>query len=229
MTTVTVPERGTTLALLRPYLESYAASLPVRRIAVVGNAPLPPSPERAAAIDSADLVIRCNSFSLDAPGEPACLGTRVSACVLAYVTRATPYTFRDYQNRAYLVPEVGQASDKLHAGLPPKLPASWPADLGSMGVPNDLLGMELVRGLGRPGDRRGAVPTTGTLAVAVAYHVFPEVPITVTGFSFLENRVQERWRHHSGGEVPVHPAHFIDREGALLESWVDEGRLTVLP
>jgi hypothetical protein len=224
-----LPERGTTLGLLRPYLESYAAHLPLRRVAVVGNKPLAPDAERAAAIDSADLVIRCNSFTLDDPGDPPCLGTRVNVCVIAFVTRITPYTFRDYTRRAYLVPEVGQAGDRVGGVLPPKLPPSWPADLGSMGVPNDMLGMELVRGMSRPGDKRGAVPTTGTLAVALAYHLFPDVEIDIAGFSFLENRAQQTWRHHVGAEVPVHPAHFIDREGALLQSWVDEGRLAVLP
>ena len=38
---------------VRPLAETYAQSLPVRRVAVVGNQPLAPSAERAAAIDSA--------------------------------------------------------------------------------------------------------------------------------------------------------------------------------
>ena len=39
--------------LLREYVEAYAVHRPVRSVAVVGNAPLAPDPERAAAIDSA--------------------------------------------------------------------------------------------------------------------------------------------------------------------------------
>jgi hypothetical protein len=35
--------------------------------------------------------------------------------------------------------------------------------------------------------------------------------------------------HQWGDESPVHPTHKIDREGALLQSWVDDGSAVFLP
>ncbi|WP_460604514.1 hypothetical protein [Jatrophihabitans fulvus] len=214
-------ERGVTADLLRPYLESYAAALPVRTVAVVGNAPLPPDPERAALIDSADLVLRCNSFVLDRPGEPPVVGTRTNVCVLAHVTNITPDVFRNYRDRAYLVPQVGH-SFRLGGPRAPALMMSWPPDLGSMPVPNDMLGLPVIQEMKRDGERRPAVPTTGTLAAAVARRVFPEARLIATGFSFVDNPHQATWSHRYGTVVPVHVAHLLDREGALMSQWVRE-------
>lgn len=219
---------GVTAGLLRPYLETFAASLPVRTIAVVGNAPLEPSEERVAAIEAADLVIRCNSFVLDEPGGEPVVGRRTNVCVLAYVTNITPDVFRNYRDRAYLVPQVGHAF-RLGGARAPALMMSWPKDLGSLPVPNDDLGLPVIQEMKRDGEQRPAVPTTGTLAAAVARRVFPEARLSATGFSFIDNPHQKRWKHRYGTEVPVHVAHLLDREGQLMKQWVQESGGALLP
>jgi len=222
------PTLGTTTALLRPYLEAYASSLPVRRVTVVGNAPLTPSAERVEIIENSDLVIRCNSLMLDRPGDEPTLGTKTNVVVLARVSLPTPFVFHDYRNRAYLVPEVGRPFP-VGKPLPPALFASWPHDLGNMPVPNDGLGLPLIQKMKETGDPRPAVPTTGTLAIAIGYHLFPEAETVITGFSFLHDRTQTSWQHHYGPTVPVHPAHLLDREGAILQEWVEEGHARYVP
>lgn len=216
------------VARLRGWIESYASTQPIRRVAVIGNAPLPPSAPRAELIDTSDLVIRCNSFVLDEPGALPCLGTRTNLVLLAKVTLITPSVFRDYRSRAYLVPEAGQARP-LGRRHPPVMPSSWPADLGQLPIPNDVIGLPLRRLLVGSEFAGAAVPTTGTLAAYLGYALFPDVRIDLIGFSFLHDRTQTTWRHHYGSEVPVHPAHLLDREGALLQAWVDDGRASYVP
>ena len=216
-----------TADLLTTYLESYASRLPVRTVAVVGNAPLAPSTERRDRIDAADVVIRCNSVMLDEPDAEPCLGTKTDIVLLAKVTRVTPYVFRDYARRAYLVPEAGQMR-ALGGKPPPVITPSWPADLGCVPVPNAGFAAALVAQLD-PGDGRYAVPTTGTLSAFVGYTVFPGAELMLTGFSFLHAPEQTEWLHHYGDASPVHEAHLLDRERALMQSWIDAGRAVYVP
>ena len=228
MSTALLGERTSRHDGLRPVrhlLEAYARRRPVSRIAIVGNAPLQPSRARAERIDSADLVIRCNSFVLDEPGAEPCLGRRVEAVVIARATLPSPYVFHRYRERAYLIPDVGNSYKRR----PEPVPASWPKDLGCLPIPNDVLGVPLFEYLGQRVGDRGVVPTTGTQAVFVARRVFPDAGVTLAGFSFIDERRQTRWKHHYGSDVPVHPAHPIDREGALLQSWIDDGPVQVAP
>ena len=53
--------------LLRDYASSDAEHQPVRKVTVVGNAPVHPDPARVEDIESSDLVIRVNSLALDEP------------------------------------------------------------------------------------------------------------------------------------------------------------------
>ena len=73
-------------AVLRDLMLAYARNRPVRKVAVVGNAPLPTEEARAEEIDTADLVIRVNSFVMDRPGEPRCQGGRVDVVVWNRIT-----------------------------------------------------------------------------------------------------------------------------------------------
>ncbi|MEJ7743625.1 MAG: hypothetical protein WKF73_14435 [Nocardioidaceae bacterium] len=78
------------LEVMANLVRAYADGPEVRHIAVVGNAPLSPSAERASCIDACNLVFRCNSFILDQPGEPAQQGRRVDVVVFNRGLRATP-------------------------------------------------------------------------------------------------------------------------------------------
>ena len=103
-------------AAMKSYLECYSSHLPVRRITVVGNAPLAPSQERRDIIDGSDLVFRCNSMVLDEPGDEPTLGTKTDVVVAARATRVTPWFFKDYPRRAYC---RSMASNYNHALRPP--------------------------------------------------------------------------------------------------------------
>jgi hypothetical protein len=214
-------------AAMKAYLESFASHLPVRRVAVVGNAPLEPSRRRQVLIDSSDLVFRCNSFVLDEPGQEPCLGTKTDVVVAAKVTRVTPWFFQDYRRRAYLVIDAGSTRVKM----PAPIPASWPDDLGAWLLSNRLFGLPIKLAMRPETDGRGAVPTTGTEAAYVAHELFPEAQIVLTGFSYLHDQDQQEWRHHwdRTGHVPVAPAHMLDREGAILRSWIEDGSAVFVP
>ncbi len=216
----------TSVAVLRRHLESYAVRTPVRRVVVVANAPLLPSAERAALIDSADLVFRCNSLVLDEPGDEPCLGRATHVVVLSRAARPTPWVFRDYRSRAYLVFEPGVT----RMAEPPRIPLHWPPDLGAWPVPNREFGLPL-RGRmqqERPG-RGSGVPTSGTLMAYVAHELFGGPELHLTGYSFITDREQTEWRHHWGSTAPVAPAHKLDAEGAILQSWLDDGTATYVP
>jgi hypothetical protein len=219
-------DRHAAKTALRRYLESYAARTPVRRVAVVANAPLPPSEERAALIDSADLVFRCNSMVLDEPGDPGCLGRATHVVVLARATRPTPWLFRDYRSRAYLVFEPGMTR---RANLP-RIPRHWPADLGAWPISNREFGLPLREMMQRARQKGpGGVPSSGTLMAHVAHELFGGPELYLTGYSFITDREQTEWRHHWGTTVPVHPSHKLDAEGAILQSWLDDGTATYIP
>jgi hypothetical protein len=204
---------------MRSYLECYASRLPVRRLTVIGNAPLQPSAERHDLIESSDLVFRCNSFVLDQPGDEPCLGTKTDVVVAAHVTRITPWFFENYTSRAYLVIDAGRMLNKD----PVFPPTSWPEDLGAWPISNRIFGGPLKVAIRPEREGRGAVPTTGTEAAYVAHKLFPEAQIVLTGFSFLHDPEQKEWAHQWGDVCLVHPSHLLDREGAILQSWVDEG------
>jgi hypothetical protein len=211
-------------AELGDLMATYAARRPVRKIAVVGNAPLEPSAERAAAIDAADLVIRCNSFVLDAPEGPRYTGTRVHIVLLNKSTRVTPWVFHEYRKRGYLLTQGGYTRFRWLRGTP----SHWPADLGALPLPNKAV-VDRLNDLLLPERAPGTlIPTTGMLSVFLARDCFPGAELVTTGYSFLKNREQTEWAHHLGGTVPVHDAHRIDLEGALLESWITEGSISFL-
>lgn len=206
-------------------LAAYAERQPVRKIAVVGNAPLEPSTARAAEVDSADLVFRCNSFVLDSAGDGRPFtGSRVHVVLLNKSTRITPCVFREYRRRLYLLPQGGYT---MFRGVRPT-PDHWPADLGAWPVSNQAVVKRLNDLLVREREPGSVIPTTGTMSLYIAHECFPGADLVATGYSFLKDRNQTEWDHHVGGTVPVHGAHRIDLEGALLESWIADGSLRFL-
>jgi len=211
------------VARMRDHVMAYAASTPINRVAVVANAPLPPSEERRDLIDSADVVIRCNSLALDDVDGPPCVGTRTNVVVTARTTRPTPGFLTDYRNRAYFVNDVFH----LTVPEPPGLPAHWPSDLGAWLIPNRALGLPLKYLLAPTRGGLGVAPTTGTLAAYLAYRLFPEADIVLTGYSFLHDRGQTTWGYHAPGipHARVISAHKLDREGAYLQGLVDRGEV----
>lgn len=212
---------------LQDFLASYASARPVRSIAVVGNAPLLPDEARAHAVDSADLVVRVNSFALDAAGDPPCLGSRVDAILVNRATRLTPWFLRDYRSKAFLQSDTAL----VHATGFRRRPAQhWPADLGVWQVPNDAVVAPLRALIWQDADGARVDPTTGTLAAWLAYLLFPEAELRITGLSYLDERKPQTWDHHAGRvAVPVSTAHRVDREGTLINSWVRAGRAVALP
>jgi hypothetical protein len=205
--------------LLRAYVEAYAAHRPVRSVAVVGNKPLEPDAERAAAIDGSDLVMRVNSLKLDEPGDAPTLGTACHVVLLSRRVRSTRWVFQDYRRRAYLVPQMGFP---LLRGVRLN-PLFWPRDLGAMPLPNGVVMKRLADRLD-PEHRPGRlIPTSGMTLGYLAHEMFPAARLVATGFSFLNQTEQTEWAHHSGGSTLVNPYHDLAREGALLGSWVDDG------
>lgn len=212
--------------LMREFLASYARHRPVRSVAAVGNKPLEPSAERAAAIDGADLVIRVNSFVLDEPGGPPCHGREVDAILVNRATRATPWLLERYPRKAFLQSDTAMVHSRR---VRYRTPAHWPADLGVWQVPNRALTREL-RELIWPGYGEERVdPTTGTLAAWLGYRLFPDAELRLAGFSYLDGSRPRTWEHHYGGQVPVSEAHRVDREGSLIATWIAEGRAVALP
>lgn len=204
---------------IRSFLLAYAAHDPVRKVAVVGNAPLQPDPDRAEDVDSSDLVIRMNSLRLDEPGEPGCLGAACHAVVLSRSVRVTPWVFKDYRHRAYLVPQLGFP---LYPGVRPR-PDFWPPDLGAMPIPNKVVKKRLADLLDPDHEPGSLTPTSGTTAMYLAHEMFPGVDMVATGFSFLDEHEQTEWAHHSGGTTRVNKFHNLALEGALLKAWIADG------
>lgn len=210
---------------LRAFIAAYADRSPVRKIAVVGNAPLELSSERAAEVDSADLVVRCNSFVLDDPGaRQPFTGTKVHVVLLNKSTRVTPWVFQEYRRRGYLLAQGGYTRFRTLR----RTPEHWPADLGAWPLSNKAV-VSRLNDLLLPEREPGTlIPTTGMMGVYLARECFPDADLLATGYSFLKDREQTEWKHHVGGTVPVHGAHRIDLEGALLESWIADGSLRFL-
>jgi len=216
-----------TLDRLREVVSAYSTSVcradEVRSVAVVGNAPLPPSDERADAIDAADVTVRVNSFVLDSPGRPRCQGSRADVVLFNRLLRATPWFFADYGRRLYLLVEPM----RIH-GTREIWPTSWPSDLGSIPVPNREVTIPLCELLGLPWRTERVAPTTGTMAAYLALTLFPAADVTFTGFSFLDEPDQTHWRHQWGDSCRVGKEHRIGNEAELMRSWLMEGRARFL-
>ena len=212
-----------TSPVLVDLMSAYARSQSVRTVAVVGNAPLAPDSARAAAIDDCDLVVRVNGFALDDPGRPATLGRRADVVVLQWAVKATPWLFEDYSRRLYLLNEPG----RLHWDVE-VVPAWWPRDLGIVPVPNREVTLPLVAELGLADAERPRWATTGTTAVALARHTFPDAALRVAGFSFLDDPTQRSWAHAHGAPCAVNDEHDLQAEATLLRQMAAAGRLEVL-
>jgi hypothetical protein len=210
---------------LRDYVHTYAEQRPIRKVAVIGNAPLGPDAARVAEIDSSDLVIRVNSMALDDPGAPQCVGTRCHVMVLSRYAPVTPWMFQNYRQRAYLIPQAGYG---LRYILHPQ-PSFWPSDLGTLPIPNAPVITRLLEQLDPDHVPNELIPTSGMIACFLSHEMIPEADLLATGFSFLDGVQQEAWTYQSGGGSPVIAAHRLDLEAALLRSWVDDGSLRVLP
>lgn len=207
------------LESLRELMVAYARSQPVEKVAVVGNAPMEPDDSRADEIDSADLVLRVNSFVMDRPGQPRCQGRRVDVVVWNRITRATEFLFDRYRQRLYLLVEPM----RMH-GYAEMWPSSWPEDLGLVPVPNRSVAQPLSDQLGIPWREEKLAPTTGMTAAYLAVSLFDGADIVMTGFSFLDQPEQTEWKHQSGDSCPVGPEHRIGNEALQMRSWLDQGR-----
>jgi hypothetical protein len=212
---------------LRALIASYAARQPIAKVAVVGNAPLKPDPERVAEIDSADLVIRANALMLDGPDDPPTLGTACHVAIVSRATLVTPYVFRNYRDRLYLVPQAGFVQYHLQNRIGLLLETRfWPADLGAVPLPNAVVKKRVATALDPEHKPGSLIPTTGMMALYLAHEMFPEADFVASGFSFVDDTDQTHWHHHSGGyTTKVNWQHRIDLESKLLRSWIDDGSL----
>jgi hypothetical protein len=211
------------LDVLRDLLVSYARGQRVETLTVVGNAPLPPSADRAALIDKSDLVLRMTTFALDEPGGEPAYGRKTDVVVIHRGVLPSPHTFADYKSRLYLLAEPG----RLH-WEPEIIPGWWPEDLGFLPIPNRPFVRPLGRLLGL--DPEQAIwATTGTLVVYLAVRLFPEARIRITGFSIVDRPEQTTFAHAWGEAVAVTGDHRLHAESALLRSWHDNGEIELIP
>jgi hypothetical protein len=207
---------------LRELASAYARNPRVRSVAVVGNKPLEPSTDRAAAIDACDLVIRVNGFKLDSPGDEPTYGRRVDVVFFNRALRATPWFFADYRDRLYLLVEPG----RLH-WEPDLVPAWWPRDLGQIHINNEDLTLPLSTELGLDSHSEGLWSTTGTMAAWWGHSMFPAAELQLAGYSFVDDPTQTRWDHASGDDCIVGPEHRIALESDLMRRWIKDGRATL--
>lgn len=194
----------------------------VRSIAVVGNAPMPPDPRRAARIDGCDLVVRMTTFGLDRADTAPAVGRRCDVVALHRFIRPSPYTFTDYTNRLYLLFEQGRPFGE-RAGLQPW----WPADLGVVPVSNREFTAPLNELILLPEGQR-AWATAGTLSAYLMTELFPAAVTYLTGISMIDDPEQTRFRHHWGEPVPVTPEHRLAAEAELLKRWIADERVRFL-
>lgn len=215
--------------MVRNLLAAYAEKPDVRKIAVVGNAPLSPDAARAAEIDSADLVIRCNSFVLDTPDREVAIGRKVHAVVFSRGLLATPFNYDRYRERAYLATEPSRIYfDRPLARYVKDWPTWWPEDLGFLAVPNHEFAVPLLDELGLPWRKQVVVPTTGTMAVFIARRAFPAADLLMAGYSMIDQPEQTVWKHQWGDSTPIGGAHYITAEGAMFRRWIEQGRVRFL-
>ncbi|QWF80184.1 hypothetical protein HUW46_03603 [Amycolatopsis sp. CA-230715] len=204
-------------------LEAYADRPDPRSVAVVGNQPLPPDPQRAKAVDACDLVIRVNGFMSDELGGQPVVGSRTHVVVFNRALRATRWVFQNYRSRLYLLVEPG----RLH-WEPEDIPGWWPADLGYVPVSNREWILPLSDAIGLPSRTEPTWATTGTTAAWIARTAFPHANLVLTGFSFIDNPDQTAWEHAAGDSCIVGPEHQIAAEGRLLDSWTRTGDTDLL-
>lgn len=208
---------------LRPLVSSYSRSTEVRRIAVVGNQPLEPSAERAARIDSADLVFRVNGFRMDDDDAEPAVGTRADVVVFNRGVRPTPWFFDSYTERAYLMIEPGRLLWEN-----PKIPAFWPSDLGMVSMPNREVVLPLGEAMGADPRADGHWATTGTVMLWIATRLFPDAETDAAGFSFVDAPEQTSWHHAFGDPSAVGEEHRIELESVLVRRWIDSQRINYL-
>lgn len=211
--------QATRRATLRQLIATFART-PVQTIAVVGNAPLVESTERAARIDACDLVVRMTSFVLDRALPAA--GTKTDVVLVHRGTITSPDTFSRYAERLYILVEPGRRHWE-----PSTMPHWWPADLGLVHWPNDLFSDQLVQTLGYD-RRRPEWATTGTLAAWSMRMLFPGAHTYLTGFSIVDDPNQTELDHAWGEGVPLTAEHRLHDEAALIHSWVEDGDVTLL-
>jgi hypothetical protein len=224
------------LADLRALVLAYAAVPAPTEVAVVGNAPVSQSDERASRIDAAGLVVRCNAFVTDSPGGPRFVGRRADVVVLNGATPTTRSVFDRYGDRLYLRVQAGAVYRRRPTTPMPRVDL-WPDDCGAYSLPNRALVAELRDQLRRhaPGGTppEVVVPTSGIAAAWLAHRLLPDATLLLTGFSALEDDAQPtQWRHHGRDDaapVPVAEAHVIGSEAALMRSWLRDGRAVHLP
>jgi hypothetical protein len=208
-----------TLGVMRDLVLTYAAASEVRTVAVVANAPSSPSIARAEAIDSSDVVFRCNSFVIDETGQAPAHGRKVHVVVFNRALRASPRFFHRYRERLYLMVEPG----RLH-WEPDVRPNWWPEDLGILPVPNREIMLTLAGVLDLPSRAQPIWPTTGLLSAWIARLLFPEAELRLAGFSMVDDREQTEWEHAWGDSCPVGREHRIGPEGELLHQWISSGQ-----
>lgn len=213
------------LAPLRDLWASYARTGGgVGSVAVVGNAPLSASPERAAAIDGCDLVVRVNSFVVDEPGADLAGGRRTDVVVWSRLVRATRWLYDEYAARLYVMLEPMRMYHR-----PEVWPTSWPADLGFVVARNDAVAVPLLDELGLPWRDQPLAPTSGTTAAWLARRLFPEAQVLVTGLSFVDDPDPRQWEYQSGASGQIGPEHRVVAEGDLLRRWRDAGEIRFWP
>ncbi len=183
-----------------------------------------PSAERAQEIDWCDLVIRVNSFVVDADDGPATQGRRTDMVLWSRLVKATPALFDRYRERLYVLLEPMRMYGRREVW-----PASWPSDLGFVAARNDEVAVPLNEELGLPWRAERLAPTTGTTAAWLAVRLFPDTEVLLAGLSFVDAPDQVEWDHQWGDSVRVGPEHRIAAEAALLRRWRDEGRVRMLP
>lgn len=207
------------LRVISDLARTFATSSVVETIAVVGNQPLGPDAERAAMIDASDLVIRVNGFRLDEVGGQRSVGSRCDVVVFNRGVRATPWFFRGYRDRLYLMIEPG----RLHHESD-QIPPWWPTDLGFFAISNRDVIVPFNRGMGLDPVFDGKWATTGATAIGLAERLFPEAVLRVTGFSFLDSPDQTSWQHAYGDACIVGGEHRLNNESSWLRGLVDSGR-----
>ena len=224
---VPAPAAAEQAPILRRLVLARTGGRPPQRIAVVGNAPLSPSAERARRIDGADLRVRMTTFALDTDVPAA--GRETDVVVLHRALAPGPDTFADHARRLYLLAEPGRMFWE-DAAIPPW----WPRDIELIPIANREF-TRRTRSALRLGRVDIAWPTTGTLAVHLMHRLFPHARILLTGSSLLDGGAPSSGAvpsgglaHHWGPAVRLPPEHRLHRERRLLQGWRRDGWLEAL-
>ncbi len=211
---------STTRQVLADLVRAYPRHDPPRSVAIIGNAPLPESAERAALIDGSDLVVRMTTFALDEISGPPRIGRRTDIVLLHRAVVPGPGTFFDHHRRLYLLVEPG----RLHWEREDR-PDWWPVQ--AVSVPNHLFTVALKELMAIPAEEP-AWPTTGTLAAYVFTELFPDAAVRLTGTTVADRPDQTEFAHGWGPAVAVTAEHRLAAEGALLRAWAAQGRIELV-